>query len=59
MGYGWTDTGLVFGREDGTMIHPHTLIGMFEHRAKAADLPAIRLPRPLPACDAGGAGRGG
>jgi integrase len=42
-GEAWTDSGLVFTREDGAPIHPHTLSQTFERRAKAAKLPAIRL----------------
>lgn len=39
----WTDTGLVFAREDGTAIHPHSLMRFFEHRIKNADVPTIRF----------------
>jgi integrase len=42
-GAGWTDSGLVFTREDGMPIHPEWLSDAFEWRIKAAGLPRIRL----------------
>jgi integrase len=42
-GAGWTDSGLVFTREDGTPIHPEWLSDAFEWRIKTAGLPRIRL----------------
>jgi integrase len=42
-GPSWTDTGLVFTREDGTPIHPEWLSDAFEWRVRTAGLPRIRL----------------
>ena len=42
-GPGWIDTGLVFGKEDGTPYHPQRITQAFARKAKAAGLPAIRL----------------
>jgi hypothetical protein len=42
-GPAWQDTGLVFAKEDGSILHPQTLSGAFEHAAKAAGLPAIGI----------------
>jgi integrase len=42
-GPAWQDTGLVFAREDGSILHPQTLSGAFERAAKAAGLPAIGI----------------
>jgi integrase len=42
-GPGWTDTGLVFGKEDGTPYHPQRITQAFARKVKAAKLPAIRL----------------
>jgi len=42
-GEGWTDTGLVFTREDGTAVHPEWFSDTFDRRVKAAGLPRIRL----------------
>jgi integrase len=42
-GAGWTDSGLVFTREDGMPIHPEWLSDAFEWRIKTAGLPRIRL----------------
>lgn len=42
-GPSWADTGLVFTRPDGTLIHPQRLSKWFEQRARAARLPPIRL----------------
>lgn len=42
-GPAWTDTGLVFTREDGTEIHPQRLSQCFRRLAASSDLPPIRL----------------
>jgi integrase len=42
-GEAWTDTGLVFTREDGTMLHPDRLTDAFLRRAERAGLPRITL----------------
>jgi integrase len=42
-GPAWSDSGLVFTREDGTPIHPEWLSDAFEWRVKTAGLPRIRL----------------
>jgi integrase len=42
-GEAWTDTGLVFTREDGTMLDPERVTKEFRRLAKAAGLPVIRL----------------
>jgi integrase len=42
-GAGYSDSGLVFCREDGTPITPHLFSLAFETRAKQAALPRIRL----------------
>jgi integrase len=42
-GPGWTDTGLVFGKEDGTAHHPQRITQAFARKVKAAELPPIRL----------------
>ena len=42
-GEGWTDSGLVFTREDGTAVHPEWFSDTFDRRTKAAGLPRIRL----------------
>jgi len=42
-GPAWTDTGLVFGKADGTAYHPQRFTQMFASKAKAAKLPPIRL----------------
>jgi integrase len=42
-GEAWTDTGLVFVREDGTMLNPEWLTSEFRRLAKVAGLPRIRL----------------
>jgi integrase len=39
----WTDTGLVFTREDGIGYHPERLTQMFQRHAKGAGLPVIPL----------------
>lgn len=42
-GEAWTDTGLVFTREDGTPIHPMRLTATFGRLVKRLGLPPIRL----------------
>ena len=42
-GSAWNDTGLVFTREDGSMIHPERATKGFVSAAKKAGLPEIRL----------------
>jgi len=42
-GEAWTTTGLVFVREDGTMLNPEWLTKEFQRLASAAGLPRIRL----------------
>jgi len=42
-GEGWTDTGLVFTREDGSLIDPRWLTKAFTRKAKAAGLPSLSL----------------
>jgi integrase len=42
-GAAWTDSGLVFTREDGTPIHPEWLSDAFAWRVGRAGLPLIRL----------------
>jgi integrase len=42
-GSGWTDTGHVFTREDGTPWHPATVTSRFERIAFGAGLPPVRL----------------
>jgi integrase len=39
----WTDTGLVFTREDGTAWHPDRISKLFEDAVRASGLPRIRL----------------
>ncbi|HET6873754.1 MAG TPA: site-specific integrase [Acidimicrobiales bacterium] len=43
IGEGWTDTGLVFTRPDGTGIHPHRFTAWFDQASARAGLPRIRL----------------
>jgi integrase len=43
LGEGWTDTGLVFTREDGSLIDPRWLTKAFTRKAKAAGLPRLSL----------------
>ncbi len=43
MGEAWTDTGLVFTAECGTMLHLEWMTKEFIRLAKAAGLPPIRL----------------
>ena len=42
-GRAWTDTGLVFTREDGTAYHPEYLTFAFQSATKKAGLPSIAL----------------
>lgn len=42
-GEAWTDTALVFTREDGTSIHPHTLSQTFDRRVARTKAPRIRF----------------
>jgi integrase len=42
-GGGWQDTGLVFTREDGSLIDPRWLTKAFTRTAKAAGLPRLSL----------------
>lgn len=42
-GGGWSDTGLVFTREDGSGWHPETVTKALPKLAKAAGLPVIRF----------------
>jgi integrase len=42
-GPGWTDTGLVFGKEDGTPYHPQRITQAFARKVKAAKLPPMTV----------------
>jgi integrase len=42
-GEAWQDTGFVFTREDGSLIHPHRFTAWFDRMQDAAGLPRIRL----------------
>ncbi|MHB8453083.1 MAG: site-specific integrase, partial [Mycobacteriales bacterium] len=42
-GSAWTDTGLVFTREDGAALHPEYVSRHFARLVRTADLPPIRL----------------
>jgi integrase len=42
-GPAWTDSGHVFTREDGTVIHPERVTKWFEQRRKKAELPKLTL----------------
>jgi integrase len=42
-GPAWTDTGLVFTREDGTGLHPQYVTWAFQRAAKRAGLPVLPL----------------
>ena len=42
-GTDYQDQGLVFCKEDGTPIHPHTFSQAFERLVSGSDLPRIRL----------------
>lgn len=39
----WTDTGKVFGQEDGSWLHPETVSDAFRQLVAQADLPPINL----------------
>ncbi len=39
----WTDTGLIFTRDDGKALHPEVVSRFFRRAVKKATLPAIRL----------------
>jgi integrase len=39
----WQDTGLVFDRGDGTLLHPNVALATFGRLTKAANLPHIRF----------------
>jgi integrase len=45
LGFGpaWQDTGLVFSREDGSLIHPDTFSFWFERQVRAAGVSRIRF----------------
>lgn len=43
LGAAWTDTGLVFTKDDGTAWHPDALTERFERLSFAAHLPPVRL----------------
>jgi len=42
-GAAWQETGLVFTREDGSQLHPETVMRTFERLTRSAGLPPIRL----------------
>jgi hypothetical protein len=42
-GGAWSDTGLVFAREDGTAYHPMSVSRTFKRRVKRAKAPVIRF----------------
>lgn len=42
-GEAWTDTGLVFTREDGTALHPQTALWHLRRLSRTAGVPEIRL----------------
>jgi len=42
-GEAWTDSGLVFTREDGNGLHPQAVSQAFERSVRHADVPAIRF----------------
>jgi integrase len=42
-GDGWTDTGLVFTKENGETLHPEDVTRYFRQAVKKAMLPTIRL----------------
>ena len=42
-GAAWTESGLLFTREDGQALHPAMITDLFEHQAMAAGLPPIRF----------------
>ena len=42
-GAAWSDTGLVFTRENGVLVHPDTMSFWFERHVRAAGVPPIRF----------------
>jgi integrase len=42
-GQAWVDTGLVFTRENGAGLHPHTVSQAFERAVARADVRVIRF----------------
>ncbi len=42
-GEAWTDTGLVFTREDGRLLEPNVVSDRFDRLVRLSDLPPIRL----------------
>src|SRR3546814_3859467 len=42
-GEAWTDSGLVFTREDGTPLHPQTALWHLRRLSRAAGVPEVRL----------------
>jgi integrase len=42
-GEAWTDTGLVFTREDGSLLEPNVVSDRFDRLVRLSDLPPIRL----------------
>jgi integrase len=42
-GEGWTDSGYVFTREDGTPLHPEAISGAFDRHVRTSGLPRIRF----------------
>jgi integrase len=42
-GSSWVDTGRVFTREDGTLLHPDVLSNRFDARVATLDLPRITI----------------
>jgi integrase len=43
LGAAWSDTGLVFTREDGVLVHPDTMSYLFERHVRSAGVPRIRF----------------
>ena len=43
LGAAWSDTGLVFTREDGVLVHPDTMSYWFERHVRSAGVPRIRF----------------
>jgi integrase len=42
-GAAWSDTGLVFTREDGVLVHPDTMSFWFERHVRSGGVPLIRF----------------
>jgi integrase len=42
-GEGWTDSGFVFVREDGTPLHPHQVADAFDAAVRRSGQPTIRF----------------